>query len=400
MLVTGLLAWQQIRWYVIPLNLLTAVFSFFGLIILHEWGHAAAAWALGGEVHTISVGLGRIVWQKRLRTLLLVLRINPDGGYSVSTFPTKQKLRLRLVVLYTGGLLVSLLLIVLLVPTFNLYRLWNAWAWREIIVLLSGLFLLINLSVTQSYRPSDFSYVKSDGALIRDTLSQAWQPDQAFIYIQSVKAFYLICNGQASQAISLLRSALNTTPEHPGLQNVLGYALLEDGQLAAAKAWIETTVPPDDRIDLANCYTIWQDFLPTVADRYQMVAFNLNNLAYALVLTDTDGSQLERAQRCVAEALSLMPWMPSIRSTQATIWLMQGRTEEAIQQYREVLQQGSLDFRSQAVTQLWLARAYAQRGDLERSKQLLKLAIRELGADYFLLANDRSLRGMLSESQL
>jgi len=383
-LVTGLLFWQKLPAYVILLNLLTVFPVLLALLILHELGHAAMTWLLGGQVHVIGVGKGRIIWQVRLGSIRLALHSNPTVGYCSSTFSSQRALRWRSLGLSAGGILVNAGLMALLLPAFDLDRLWNAWAWQEIVVLLNFWFIVISLLPMQVYWGNQFSSVKSDGLLIREILSPAWQPDQTFFAFLNARAFYLVRDGHAAKAISLLQQASGKASAHPLLCNTLSYALLENGQVAEATTLLESVVPPAERIDLTDCRSGWQDFIPLVTDRHKIDAFNLSNLAYALLLLDSGDSQLARAQRCLDEALSLLRWQPAFQSNQATIWLLQGLQDKAIPLYQALLQRGDMDLRSQAITSIWLARAYAQQGDAERSTRLRSAAAQELGSDYFL----------------
>ncbi|HXF82080.1 MAG TPA: M50 family metallopeptidase [bacterium] len=68
-------------------------------VAVHEAAHALAAWRGGGAVREVGVGLGPALWRLRVRSLPLVLRAFPIGGYAavdVERLPPRRRLPMLL----------------------------------------------------------------------------------------------------------------------------------------------------------------------------------------------------------------------------------------------------------------------------------------------------------------
>lgn len=63
------------------MNVIVSIFIFSFLILIHEFGHFAAAKAFGVQVNEFSLFMGPALWQKQIGETLYSLRLIPFGGY-------------------------------------------------------------------------------------------------------------------------------------------------------------------------------------------------------------------------------------------------------------------------------------------------------------------------------
>lgn len=93
------------------------------LLVIHEFGHALMARALGWRVKVVCLGAGRPLWSGKVWGLRVVFRAVPLSGYVVPVPAHLRQPRLREFLIYAAGpgielLLAGLLLVVVGADTF------------------------------------------------------------------------------------------------------------------------------------------------------------------------------------------------------------------------------------------------------------------------------------------
>lgn len=89
------------------------------LLVLHELGHAAAAWAVGWKVQEIVIGFGREIWRFHLGETVVKIRMAPVEGYVLPAPRSPGGVRWKSAFVYAAGPGVELLLVAGLVALFG-----------------------------------------------------------------------------------------------------------------------------------------------------------------------------------------------------------------------------------------------------------------------------------------
>lgn len=93
--------------------------SWVGLLVLHEFGHAAAAWAVGWRVRLISIGTGKIRAVVTVQEVPVEWRTVPLSGFVIPQ-PTDLVLpRLKQFVIYAAGPGIELITVALIAAIFG-----------------------------------------------------------------------------------------------------------------------------------------------------------------------------------------------------------------------------------------------------------------------------------------
>lgn len=110
-LILGLFVAEIVHEYTpVKLSALLIVLFWIPLLVLHEAGHALAAWLLGWRVVMIVIGMGRVISTFRLGTAKVEIRIAPVEGF-VQCLPTNLFLPgLKNALIFLAGPGVELLL--------------------------------------------------------------------------------------------------------------------------------------------------------------------------------------------------------------------------------------------------------------------------------------------------
>jgi membrane-associated protease RseP (regulator of RpoE activity) len=128
------------------------IFYFLAAILLHEFGHLAAAWACSVTVREFGLGWGRQLLRFRLRTINCVVRILPIGAYvrldmiQLRTRPLSQQ-----VLVLLAGIIANLIvaavaggtrfgLVNYLLAATNILPLYQQDGWKCGMVMLRGSF--------------------------------------------------------------------------------------------------------------------------------------------------------------------------------------------------------------------------------------------------------------------
>ena len=89
------------------------------LLVLHELGHAFAAWALGWKVRLISIGTGKIRAVVTVRDVPIEFRTVPLSGFVIPQPTDLVSPQLKQFVIYAAGPGIELLTVAILVAIFG-----------------------------------------------------------------------------------------------------------------------------------------------------------------------------------------------------------------------------------------------------------------------------------------
>lgn len=84
------------------------------MLVLHEFGHAIAAKALGWHVREIVIGFGRELWQWQIGETRVRVKLAPVEGYVLPMPTSARQMRLKSALIYAAGPGIELLLLAIM----------------------------------------------------------------------------------------------------------------------------------------------------------------------------------------------------------------------------------------------------------------------------------------------
>lgn len=93
--------------------------AWIGLLVLHEFGHAAAAWALGWRVRLISIGTGKVRAVVTVRNVPIEFRTLPLSGFVIPQPTDLVSPRLKQFLIYAAGPGIELLTVAVIVAVLG-----------------------------------------------------------------------------------------------------------------------------------------------------------------------------------------------------------------------------------------------------------------------------------------
>jgi tetratricopeptide (TPR) repeat protein len=351
-------------------NLLLIVFAMVVSIVGHELAHALAGWLTGGRVIEIRLGAGPDLFTRRLGGLLLRVRRYLAGGACTVVYPPGRQQRWRTLILYSAGLLFHLLLIAALLPGFPHEDLFTMWAWRDMLFI-ANLTLLALVLLTRQALTQD-GLVMADATQLRQILSSPWDPAGWLAGSHSVSAYHAWLRGDFAQAEAEARAGTAVAPPQPFAMNMHGVALLGLGRYAEARAVFEALAATAMEAAVAK-------LVPDADHQALFHAMNRNNLAYALLMAQAAGPDLQRARDLAEAAFAVMPWDASIEGTLGAALVETGAVEAGLRH----LEAAGAHYdtpRSRASNLAWRAWGHQRLGQTGQAQALLEEAARLDGA--------------------
>ena len=222
--------------------------AYLPLLVLHEFGHAVAAWLVGSSVCKVVIGMGRPLWRFRFAGVPVTVRLIPVSGYVVSSPRELQGARWRSAVVYLGGPGIEALLLLALVLTVGSEQLLMR-ATTIPTIALQSLAVALVLDVVLNLAP----FPTADGAL-RDGLGIVLSPfvtdTQIEAWIASGYATRIepdLDAGRVDSAVQTVTRAAEHHPDNAHLLFLLASLLREAGRPREAgqllEPWLERPLP-------------------------------------------------------------------------------------------------------------------------------------------------------------
>jgi hypothetical protein len=341
----------------IPIWLLGFLISY-SLIITHELGHWAAARLVGIEVTDITIGHWRRLVSFSIKGVAVIIRAAPSTGY-VTIKPSLRSLSApRMVVIlmagvFAEGVLITLVSVGLSAPE-NLNSagdLFTAFC-RINIVFVGSYHTLFNLlptlnAVGGESRPTD-GY-----QLLHLWKSRRERPAQRKLISDLQQVDALCVEGKLPEALEVACVLANKHPDNIGLWQFISTLHEKLGQ-------------PD------KAETILLDLIKRPSVPAPKLAELLDILS-SRVLYQGRVDMFTQAEAWVNEALRYAPNAITLKGTRGGVLIELGHVDEGISCLREVIKRSECPS-DHAFGAAYLAKAYAEKGDIEESARWMAKA--------------------------
>ena len=210
--------------------------------------------------------------------------------------------------------------------------------------------------------------VTADAAQLRLILATPWHAAARLAASQIAIAHYAWQRADFAQAEAAARAGTEIAPPQPFAMNMHGVALLELGRYTEARAIFEALAATAMEAEVAK-------LVPDADHQALFHAMNRNNLAYALLMAQADGPDLQRARDLAEAAFGVMPWDASIEGTLGAALVETGAVEAGLRH----LEAAGAHYdtpRSQASNLAWRAWGHHRLGQTEQAQALLEEAAR------------------------
>lgn len=331
------------------------------LIFLHELAHAIVAHALDFRVFAIHVGLGRLLFSRRLFNINWIIRLIPSSAVTLTAGPEMQNYRARIFLIHLAGPLFHALLVALLLWTNRIFDVSGPWygviLWTNAYLLVFNLFPHKATIAVGSAGTDGWAMLKAPGLSDGDLRSRY----ASFYILETVSA---VESGDPQSALESAQKGIALYPDDPNMLNALGYAYVNANQFHKSR-----------QIFLQALHS-GQD-LPAATK-----ALLMNNVAYANVMLDDPGL-LAQADDFSAQAYQVLPWEPAIGGTRGGVLVVLDRPDEGIELLKSALR-SSIDNRGKAADACLIAWGEWKRGNTNEADSYLARA-RQLDPDCVLL---------------
>jgi tetratricopeptide (TPR) repeat protein len=373
----------EVTYYHLVNVVLLIAFAFL-MMIPHELAHAGVAWLLKGQVFEIRLGLGPVVWRRSVGGVHVSVAQYPIAGYTALAYGTRSWVRVRHFLAVAAGPLVSALLLLLLLPGYRAFHLDTTYAFREMLIIVNALILFVNLFPRRVNLAGVLSF--NDGGYLWQIITRQQTADFFHLAYYLLKGVYDLEENGYARAVHVSQAGLALYPESTLLKNVQAVALLEMGQHAEALEVFK------------NLLTSFQKEEPhdtgiTDDNREFMRAILLNNIAYALVLSEPDPEGLQQAHNYARQAFRMLPWLAPVQGTWGTVLVHMGRAQEGIKHLLEACARNEMK-KYQASNLAHAALGYQQLGDAEKASETLRQALALDASDYVVQKVKTELQGI------
>ena len=300
------------RWSVVYLsaNLLLFLLCLPLIIVLHELAHASGAWLMRGRVFALYFGYGLGIRERRIGQVTVAAQPLPLMGFCVAGFHSPRRILGRTAVYIAAPLLMHTLILLALIPSFQLNQLGTAIAWSEVFLIVNLLVLAGNLIPRQL--PAAPKPLSTDGMwLLRLASGQVKVDELHKSYFLSAMLFAYKARDY-DQTVQASNEGLAIYPGQPYLRNGLAAGLISLKDYEAALPILRELLDQDEGVT---------DDVRTLA---------LNNLAFAALENGASGPELDEALDNARTAYGLAPWMPQLRNTLGAVLVAQGEAVEGL----------------------------------------------------------------------
>ncbi len=347
-------ATTRIGWFFI--NLALFIILSFVTTIIHELGHALAARLTGQKVIAINFGRGKNIFSKKIFGTYLDFKKVPAGGLTFYLPEPSSFFRTKIMITTAAGPLINLLVAWIVWQQIGHEKFMNNF-FHEAAIL--PIIFLSNI-VTGCINLLPFQFNSSVGKLWSDGGKLLTTP---FMKVTEIESYQL--SGIYSQAFAALQhhdyeqtqifseEGLDQHPDDRHLKNILGVALLEQGEFEEGRSIFRELIKDKEISKLER-------------------GIFLNNIAYANYRIN-DPELLEESLELSEAAFNLVPWELAIRSTRGSILIEAGQLEEGTTLLNDRRYQ-MLPDPAYANVKSALSIGYAKQGKIELARKMLQRA--------------------------
>ena len=329
-------------------------------LLLHEFGHATIAKALGGYVPKVIIGGGALRFKLTLGHTQWEFRHRWSHGLTYIGFSNKSYIALKYAVSILAGPLANLFAVVF---TFVLVAKSDLFANLTHNINLPFTFMVANLILfLSSIYPRTIVWlgaVETDGK----QLLEYFFSHQAFIS-RYRRQYYLVLLTQLfeqqkfEEGLLTCRKALLDNPGEPMIKNFLGVFLIN------SKKFIQA-------INLLEEELIRKELHEDTLESKMLLAITKNNLAYALLESCSDNFEVMLGYS--KSAYETLPWVPSVLQTYALLMIKTDKFNQAIQDLLTAITFEQSDI-SLSDSYVLLGDAYFNNNEINKAQEYLAKA--------------------------
>jgi hypothetical protein len=332
-------------------NLVALHFLNFPATVLHELGHAVAAWTVGWPVRQVTIGwFGKPVFRRHLKGVVWEVRSIPLGGVTWTSPPRGGDTRWRTLVVYGAGPAANLLALSFI------YLFGEPFQSLEDGLSLAGMFFWANaLCVVIALYPkrtkSPNGACQTDGSVLLMTIFD-WQELKRSFAIGAlyIEALQLREKGLPEEALACIEK-MPPDPAHTyALDNFRAILLLDAQKPAEARE-------------------VYLRLLKMSSQGVDHEAIVKNNLAWANFLIG-DANLLAESLAATDSAMQKIGWMPMVRGTRGSILIQAGRAGEGLPMVKESFHsKENANLRDKAVNACTIALGEYELGHAEEGRR-------------------------------
>lgn len=321
------------------------------LIVLHELSHALAAQAFGFRVFAVHVGIGKVLFTKRICGIAWTIHLIPSSGVTLIAGPEMENYKARIFLIHLAGPLFHAVLNALLI--------WiNRWfgisgLWYDIVLWTNVGLLLMNLLPYKGHVAVGSAGTDGWAMLNVPGLSpQALQTRYASFYmLESISAAE---SGDMRAALAFAKQGVARYPENMEVRNVLGYVYVHSGDYQNSREIFLQALQTNENLAITT------------------KALLLNNVAFANLMLD-DPALLPEADDFSEQACQLLPWEPATCGTRGGVLVALGQVDQGLELLKSALKKNP-DKRGKAIDACLIAWGEWLRGQAEKADSHLALA--------------------------
>lgn len=357
----------------IILNLFIAAIAFYPLLALHEFVHALATILVGGKVFAIQLGLGRVLFRKKVLGIWLTLNRFLIAGLCFSGIPTINLIRTRYFFIVAAAPFYHIVIFWLCVSRMDFSSIWTAVSIWPAILLPNSLLLFSCLYPFSSNLMG--VGLGSDGLQMLRLLGRKLSPDDlhAQYYLGDIQSEIFSQNHE--KALKRCEFAMSQYPENDYFQFTYASLLILTH-------------------DFKKAIELFERILPKLTNTPQdsvLRAYAYNNIAWSRLMVYERPEQLDIVTEYAKKALEIMPWTHHLRGTYAALLIEKGfydeGVDEALAVADEMGDEATLYLTDNMATNLAVAaRGLLSSGNKEEARACIAEAM-EIAPDNYYLCN-------------
>lgn len=321
------------------------------LIVLHELAHAVVAQALGFRVFGIHLGLGKVLFSRRIAGIAWTIHMIPSSGATLVAGPEMNNYKTRIFLIHLAGSLFHALLNAILLWVNRVFDVTGLWyqitLWTNVFLLLTNLFPHKAQVAVGSTGTDGWAMLNAPRLTSKDLQARY----ASYYILETVRA---VESGDMEAARAFAEKGVAFYADDANMRNTLGYVYVNSGEyLKSRQVFLETLAAVEE--------------LPSATK-----AILMNNIAFANLMLE-DLSLLPEADDFSSQAYEMLSWEPSITGTRGSVLVALGQHQQGIALLEAALHKQP-DKRNKALDACLLAWAEWKRGDAGKAESYLALA--------------------------
>lgn len=335
------------------------------LVVIHESGHALMGSIVGLRLFWVSIGVGRKLFEFRLRGVRITVNALPLMGLTALAPKNTRRMRMRLFLAIIAGPATHLILAALATAHVlgsrpeesSLSLLFLDITPVKVFILVNVVFLVLSLIPRRSGSPAGI--VRTDGSTL---LRLAMNDERILNEYRSAnsmwEAYELQHEARFEEAIEYYERALQLQPSNWLLQHDLAVAQVMSGDAIKAR---ESLV----------------SLLDTEMGQSEHYLLLINNIAYVdALITNGDDEYLVEAEAYSSEVLAKAPKVAAFLGTRGSVLVQNGELDEGLRHLKTSYRHGSNSI-ARGTSACWIAIGMARGGHRDEGRKWLGRARRD-----------------------